>query len=340
MLTYAPRGLSAKAPLVVVLHGCTQNGPGYAAASGWLELAARWGFALLVPEQTPANNPNRCFNWFEAQDVSRGSGEAASIRAMTEKMVKDHDIDRSRVFVTGLSAGGALAAALLAAYPDVYAAGAVIGGVPVGIADGVSSAFAAMRSGPTISAATLGARLRAAGDGAAGPPRLAIWHGDADTTVAPANAEGLARQWIAALDLPETPSRSETMSGRVRRTWGGPAPKDALLEINIVHGLAHGTPLATKGPDGLGTPAPFMLEAGISSTLEIAAFFGIAPSRARGAEETIAPEAPTPHGPATRPQRARAPTSPAGVVSTSLKGLVPDDVHSKIMKALKSAGLH
>jgi len=102
---YVPEDLAAGAPLVVVLHGCTQNAAAYDHGSGWSRLADKNGFALLFPEQQRANNSNLCFNWFEPGDTARDQGEAASIRAMIAAMVEAHGIDERRIFVTGLSAG-------------------------------------------------------------------------------------------------------------------------------------------------------------------------------------------------------------------------------------------
>lgn len=120
---HLPADLSCGAPLVVVLHGCTQNAAGYDHHSGWSQLADEAGFALLYPEQQRANNPNLCFNWFLPTDTARDRGEVFSIRQMIETMVVNHGLDRKRVFVTGLSAGGAMAAAMLATYPEVFAGG-------------------------------------------------------------------------------------------------------------------------------------------------------------------------------------------------------------------------
>ena len=111
---YVPEGLEGPAPLVVVLHGCTQNAAVYDHGSGWSTLADRHGFILLFPEQQRANNPLLCFNWFSGNDTQRGMGEAASIRAMIDLMMKAHPVDKSRIFVTGLSAGGAMASVMLA----------------------------------------------------------------------------------------------------------------------------------------------------------------------------------------------------------------------------------
>ena len=126
---YVPAGLKGPAPLVVVLHGCTQNAAVYDHGSGWSRLADKNGFSLLFPEQKRANNPLLCFNWFSGTDNKRGMGEAASIANMIAAMKKAHAIDPARIFVTGLSAGGAMASAMLATYPDIFAGGAIIAGV-------------------------------------------------------------------------------------------------------------------------------------------------------------------------------------------------------------------
>src|SRR5262249_26346657 len=117
MFRYVPPRLMANPALVVVLHGCTQTAAGYDLGAGWSTLADRYGFVLLFPEQQQSNNPNRCFNWFQTGDIQRGEGEALSIRQMVERMVSDTGIDRSRVFITGLSAGGAMTSVMLACYP-------------------------------------------------------------------------------------------------------------------------------------------------------------------------------------------------------------------------------
>src|SRR5665213_896580 len=134
MFLHAPKALPKKAPLVVILHGCTQDAAGYDAGSGWSQLADRAGFVVLAPEQTRENNTNGCFNWFQPGDTAHGEGEAASIRQMIECAVTTYDLDRKRIFITGLSAGGAMTAAKLGAYPEVFAGGAVIAGLAIGSA--------------------------------------------------------------------------------------------------------------------------------------------------------------------------------------------------------------
>ena len=123
MFMSVPKRLAASPALVVALHGCTQDAASYDHGAGWSALARRYGFAVLLPQQQPANNPKNCFSWFQPSDTARGQGEALSIRQMVERAILDHGIDRRRVYVTGLSAGGAMTSVMLATYPDVFAGG-------------------------------------------------------------------------------------------------------------------------------------------------------------------------------------------------------------------------
>ncbi len=161
MFTYLPPDVSAPCALMVVLHGCTQNAASYDRGAGWSTLAERFGFALLLPEQQRTNNPNGCFNWFQTGDIERGHGEALSIRQMVSKMVSDHGIDPARVFVTGLSAGGAMTSVMLATYPEVFAGGAIIAGLPYGAANNVQQAFENMFQCPPRPARDWGDLVRA-----------------------------------------------------------------------------------------------------------------------------------------------------------------------------------
>ena len=177
---YVPADLAGPAPLVVVLHGCTQNAAVYDHGSGWSRLADRHGFLLLFPEQQRANNPMLCFNWFSGDDSQRGMGEAASIRAMIEAMAKAHDVDPARIFVTGLSAGGAMASVMLATYPELFAAGAIIAGMAYGCASDVAGAFDCMSGRASADARELGAKVRRASPHKGPWPRVQVWQGSAD----------------------------------------------------------------------------------------------------------------------------------------------------------------
>jgi poly(hydroxyalkanoate) depolymerase family esterase len=287
MLAYAPLNLPRGSPLVVALHGCTQTAAAYDHGSGWSALSDRLGFALLFPEQQHANNPNTCFTWFHPGDIERNRGEALSIWQMIERMIHDHRIDRSRVFIVGLSAGGAMTAAMLAAYPEVFAGGAIIAGLPYGCAVTVQAAFAAMAQGSEHASEQLGDLIRRA-SGHRGPwPKLSIWHGSADAIVNPSNAEQLVKQWTNVHGLPAEPDFAQQTRGRSRRVWRDEAGND-LIEANIISGMGHGVPLGLgHGTDHGAHAGAFHFDVGVSSSLQIAKFWGIAADRSATSDEVI-----------------------------------------------------
>lgn len=349
MLSHVPQDLPAGAPLVVVLHGCTQRAGAYAEGAGWLTLADRHGFAVLAPEQAPANNFNRCFNWYEPADAGRGKGEAASIRAMVAHMVETHRLDSRRVFVTGLSAGGAMTSVMLSAYPEVFAGGGIVAGLPYGVADNLQEALGAM-FGRAARAGGVSAQLRKPLPAGRRLPRVSIWHGDADATVRPGNAVDIAAQWALAHGLPARPTAIERLAGRTRAVWRGP-DGEVLIESNLLAGMDHGAPLATQGPDGAGRAGPYLIEAGVSSSLEMLDFWGIAAARAKPAPRPAAQPKPKAkaqaEGKAAHPRRPAAPrprpqpeaASLGGGVLKSVAAHVPKAVQDVIEKALRKAGL-
>jgi poly(hydroxyalkanoate) depolymerase family esterase len=243
MYVHRPAGLATGAPVVVALHGCTQDAVGYAAGTGWPELADRWGFTVVLPQQVPGNNANRCFNWFQPGDVARGRGEAASIRSMVAHAVSAYGADPGRVFITGLSAGGATSAALLAAYPDVFAAGSVIAGVPVGCADSLLPALVCMSAAPPRSPEGWAAEVRAAAPaGTPAWPEVSIWHGTSDTTVHPGNATNSRDQWTAVHGLTQTPRTTAALpTGTTRAQY---ADHEGLVRVTTytVAGMGHAAP--------------------------------------------------------------------------------------------------
>jgi poly(hydroxyalkanoate) depolymerase family esterase len=331
---YIPENLRAGSPLVVVLHGCTQTAAAYDHHTGWSRLAEGNGFALLYPEQQRSNNPNSCFNWFQPADATRGSGEALSIRQMVEAMVRTHRLDPNRVFVTGLSAGGAMAAVMLATYPDVFAAGAIIAGLPYASATSIPEALSRMRGDAGPSAPELQKLIRRA-SGHRGPwPRISIWHGFADRIVAPGNAEALAAQWREVHAVSSVPTRSEKNGRRTRQIWCN-AAGEILIETNMIAGMGHGTPL---GNDGLGAPGPYALDVGVSSTREIALSWGIADAAAEHSPEGLAtaagertgrPRLETMDPPASSDNRSAPPHAASAAAG----------VEKVIEKALRAAGL-
>jgi poly(hydroxyalkanoate) depolymerase family esterase len=275
MFSYVPANLPRKPALVVVLHGCGQTADGYDVGTGWSTLAKRYGFALLMPEQRSANNANTCFNWFNPEDIARDQGEAASIRQMIAKMVADHGISPRRIFITGLSAGGAMTSVMLATYPEVFAAGAVIAGLPFGVAGNVREALSGMMQSPPRPARELGDLVRAASDHRGPWPKLSVWHGSADRTVHPNNAGEIVKQWLDLHGLDEAPMSEATVDGYPRQVWWNDNG-ETVIESYTITDMAHGTPIGLAGNDErYGAEGAFLIEAGISSSYHIANFFGL-----------------------------------------------------------------
>lgn len=274
---YIPPALRDGAALVVVLHGCTQTAAGYDIGAGWSEMADRHGFAVLFPEQQRQNNPNLCFNWFSPEDSRRGSGEALSIRQMIAAIAGAHPIDPSRIFVTGLSAGGAMASVMLATYAEVFAGGAIIAGLPYGCASTIPQAFDRMRGHGVPAEVELAALVRGASDHAGPWPTISVWHGSGDATVNPTNADAIIAQWRTLHDVHAGSMRTEAVDGYPRRVWCDASGREVIEEFSIT-GMGHGTPLDTSCDEGCGKSGAYMLEARISSTQHICRFWGLVES--------------------------------------------------------------
>lgn len=275
MYKYVPAGLPAGAPLVVALHGCAQSAASYDAEAGWEMLAQRWRFALLLPQQQSANNANACFNWFEPGDTARDQGEALSIRQMIERMRADHGSAAGRVYVTGLSAGGAMTAALLAVYPDLFAGGAVVAGLPYRCATGSAAAFSCMSPGSDLSPAQWGDKVRAATAHAGPWPIVSIWHGDADYVVRPMNQAELMQQWTDVHGIDQSADVQDTVAGHAHRVYRDAAGR-ARVETYAIAGMGHGTPVDPgNGETQCGTAGAYVLDADICSSYYIARFWGL-----------------------------------------------------------------
>jgi poly(hydroxyalkanoate) depolymerase family esterase len=330
---YVPHGLPHGAPLVVVLHGCTQDAAGYDHHSGWSRLADEAGFAILYPEQQRSNNANLCFNWFQRGDVARDSGEALSIRQMIETMVETHALDRKRICVTGLSAGGAMACAMLASYPEVFAAGAVLSGLAFGSATTVPEAFDRMRGHGTPSDDDLRRMLRDASPHRGPWPRISIWQGTTDQTVAATNADVIASQWWGVHQVGGAPTHSQRNGNHLRKVWCD-SRGDPVMEVNMIAGMGHGTPVDASR---LGAAGPYMLDVGISSTHAIAEFWGIAEAAPQDRVVVRPHKAvdPAPHNPMSNPPASPSalPQQPGGLRES------PSGLQNTIENALRSAGL-
>ncbi len=255
-LVHVPRGLdpATPAPLVCMLHGCTQDPATFAAATLMNDAADRHGFVVVYPGQDRSDNPHGCWNWFLPEHQRRDVGEPAAIAGLIRDLIEtsaECTVDTGRIFAAGLSSGGAMAAILAACYPDLFAAVAVHSGLPYNSASSMSSAFDVMASGAADADAHGRAARAAMGDHARPVPSIVI-HGKADRTVAPANAINVLRQSMAAnhLAAPETCDQdvahpTTSWSGKVDRghpysrsrwTDGRGALMHELLEVD---GLGH-----------------------------------------------------------------------------------------------------
>lgn len=233
-----------------------------------MTLADRLGFALLCPEQSRSNNGLLCFNWFDPDDTRRDHGEAESIHQIVHTMIGAYDLAGDRVFITGLSAGAAMTAVMLATYPEDFTAGAMISGLPYGAASNLWEASLAMHFYSGRSGSQWGDKVRNASR-CASWPNISIWHGSLDKTVRPGAGEDLVQQWTNVHGVEGFPASCVTDYGRAYRVWYS-ADGQGKVEHHTIAGMAHGTPLKTDGVTGCCIVGPYLLESGISSSLEIA----------------------------------------------------------------------
>ena len=239
---YIPASFTRRRPLVVVLHGSRQTAEDYNRGTGWSTLADRYDFALLFPKQRRSNNAIGGFNWFELGDSYRGGGEPLSIRQMIEQVVADYDINRDRIYVTGLSSGGAMTSVMLATYPDVFAGGAIIAGLPFGSATSLLAAFNRMKGHGGPSDQELAALVRGASSNVTLWPTISVWHGSDDQTVDPSNADAIVRQWQPLHHAEGEPTRIDLVDGYPRRVWCDSRGREVIEEYRIAN-MGHGAPL-------------------------------------------------------------------------------------------------
>ena len=253
----AATGKRAARPLVVMLHGCTQDPDDFARGTAMNAAAEEAGCVIVYPAQPAAANANRCWNWFRPEDQRRGAGEPALIAALARAVIKVEAIDPDRVFVAGLSAGGAAAAVLGAEYPEVFSAVGVHSGLPRGAAQDLPSALMAMRSGGQARDAER-------------PVRTIVFHGDADRVVHPANAAALVAQATAAAGALEHRIEQGDAGGRgYSRAIHSDAAGRTVCEHWTLHGAGHawaggdakGSHADPLGPDASREMLRFFLEA-------------------------------------------------------------------------------
>jgi poly(hydroxyalkanoate) depolymerase family esterase len=256
-------------PLIVMLHGCTQSPDDFAAGTRMNLRAEEYNCFVAYPEQAASANISKCWNWFRPGDQIRGQGEPALIAGITRQIISDFSVDEERVYAAGLSAGGAAAAVLAAAYPDLYAAIGVHSGLACGAASDVPSAFAAMqRRGPA--AKRRSGKLSGSGGYSRIVPAI-VFHGDQDTTVHPTNGDQVIAQLQEAL---ATDARVTVEDGRVpggrayTRTLHRDAADRSIFEQWVIHGAGHawsggslaGSYTDPKGPDATREMLRFFLD--------------------------------------------------------------------------------
>jgi poly(hydroxyalkanoate) depolymerase family esterase len=262
---YVPSGYTGQAlPLVVMLHGCTQSPDDFAAGTRMNELAEEEMFLVAYPAQTQTANMSKCWNWFSAGDQQRDQGEPSLIAGITRQILRDFPVESGRVYIAGLSAGGAAAAVMGANYPDLYAAIGVHSGLACGAASDMPSAFAAMRQGGSVGAG--GPHHHGGSKGAV--PTI-VFHGDRDTTVNPVNGDQVIAQAKATADLRTTVSRGAASGGiGYTRTVQADESGRPMLEQWVLHGAGHawsgGSPAGSytepRGPDASREMMRFFLE--------------------------------------------------------------------------------
>ncbi|PMR67789.1 extracellular catalytic domain type 1 short-chain-length polyhydroxyalkanoate depolymerase [Halomonas heilongjiangensis] len=263
---YLPSGYHGQAlPLVVMLHGCTQNPDDFAAGTNMNRLAEEQRFCVLYPAQPVTANRSKCWNWFKAEDQQREGGEPAILAGMTRQVIDTYGLDASRVYVAGLSAGGAMATTLAMTYPDLYAAVGVHSGLPHGVARSLPDALGAMQGGTGPMANASSARVSAS---VSRVPAI-VFHGDRDTTVHPSNADRVAAQYAASRAAGESANGRQDSAGKTvergqvpngyayTQTSHQDADGRSCLEQWVIHGAGHawsggdarGSYTDPKGPD-------------------------------------------------------------------------------------------
>jgi poly(hydroxyalkanoate) depolymerase family esterase len=261
---YIPSTLTAeRPPLLVMLHGCTQSPDDFAAGTRMNQLAEDQGFLVAYPEQHALANAKHCWNWFKPEDQRRDQGEPSLIAGITRQIMRDHKVDPERVYIAGLSAGGAAAAIMGEAYPDLYAAVGVHSGLPTGAARDLPSAFDAMRCGAT----TKGPTTRII-------PTI-VFHGDQDPIVHPSNGDAVAAQALGCeTDVKQTTQHGQIPGGRSfsRTIYAEPEGRSLCEQWRIsgaghawAGGSASGSHTDPHGPDASKEMVRFFFQHRISS---------------------------------------------------------------------------
>ena len=277
---YIPTDMPPDAPLVVVMHGCTQNATSYANESGWNTLADAHKFYVIHAEQKSANHSTNCFNYWEPGDHNRGQGEAKSIKQMVDYMKSNYSIDNNKVFATGLSAGGAMTVVMLSAYPNVFAAGAEMAGLPYKVATSSGGVFTAALGLVSKTAQQWGDLVRNEYPSFSGTyPRMAIFHGTSDIIINENNAEETMKQYTNLHNTDQTADETiNSFNGNadVRLKRYENSNGEVVIERYILDGMAHGIAVDPGSCDDRGgATGANAIDFGLFSSYWAADFFGI-----------------------------------------------------------------
>jgi poly(hydroxyalkanoate) depolymerase family esterase len=231
--------------LVVMLHGCTQNPDAFALGTRMNMLAEENSCCVVYPAQSASANSAKCWNWFTPADQVHGQGEPSIIAGITQRMIERYDIDEKRVFIAGLSAGGAMALILAATYPELYAAAGVHSGMPYRSAQNLFAALTAMKQGSPVVNPLAGKAIP-----------IIVFQGDRDSTVHPKNGEQIITQWTAPHGAHEQSGSSATESGRFNgRAYRRTIHRDAIGRIAAEYWLVKGAGHAWSGGNPRGSYA-------------------------------------------------------------------------------------
>jgi len=271
MYQYIPeKGSQQSFSIIVALHGCTQTAEEYNQRSGWTDMGDISQSIIIFPEQRSANNPMMCFNWGgeygDQTNLIRGKGENQSIIQMIEKVKKSYPVDEDKIFIAGFSAGGALAANMLALYPDIFKGGAIMSGIPYRCATSLIESFTCMFQGRDLSAQQWGDLARKGFSYKGQYPKVSLWHGSSDYTVSPTNADQLVKQWqnlhkvtgsVIEDDLGDNHRHLRYLNDR----------GDNVIHYHLIQGMGHAITVNPNGDFSGGSSGEFGENRGIHSTL-------------------------------------------------------------------------
>lgn len=259
--------------LVVLLHGCAQQGDELAQQSGLSGLAKKHNFALLLPQQGLKNNIKRCFNWYSSDDSTRGTGETLSLKNMITTMKAQ--LGSKEVYILGLSGGGAMASGMLANYPELFTGGSVVAGIPFPCADGLITGISCMRNGPSQTVNELVSLVRNINPTITNWPKLSVWTGENDAIVNPLNSTMLAQQWASLSALEHKPIVSEK-SGYTITRWHD-STKKARVELIEVSERGHGIMVNPTVENG-GMESDYLLASPVSTVKHVIDFWKLSSS--------------------------------------------------------------